>query len=62
MEKSLQHGGHKVDRRDMTAFYLLQQIMRLFMAAGASHHQLGAKHQGQEEFPDRHIKTERRFL
>ncbi|MBC8947380.1 hypothetical protein Xind_03941 [Xenorhabdus indica] len=60
--KLLQHGRDKMQCRDTRGINQPGQIIHLFMPFRTGHHQTGTKEQGPEEFPDRHIETERGFL
>ncbi len=61
-QKHIEHRGYKVQQGDARVTHHLSQILRILMASGTGHDQLGTGQQWQEKLPHRHVETERGFL
>ena len=61
-EEGVQHRRHEMHRGDALRPHRVGQVGRILVAVRARHHQPCARQQRQEEFPDRDVEAERRFL
>src|SRR5690606_37141968 len=62
LDEELKHGEHKMDDRNMRVLDQTDTILRILMAFGHSHHDLGTSQQRGEYLPDARVETQWRLL